>query len=147
MLIDEETRVQSGQALESNIRAHFHQFRVDFIDFMKSECISALDDPSPVIRATAFTLIKAILVKIEKFSNWPDVLPKLCQTLLDSTDNSDQEGACLALHLAREDLPPEIKSIEELHKVLIHKFLQFLNHTNPQIRLQSLIITSNFIPS
>lgn len=132
---DEDIRVQSGRTLESNIEAHFHQFQNHLVNFLKSECLSALDDPSPVIRATAFSLIKAILLKAEKLSSWPDVLPKLCQVLLDSTDDSDQEGACHALHLTRQDLSPEIKSIDGLHKELVSKFLQLSNHISPQIRL------------
>jgi len=97
---------------------HFRHFPVELIDFLKSEGLSALDDPSPVIRTTVFTIIEAILFKIEKFENWPDIYPKLSQ-MLDSTENSDLEGTFRALQSTHEGFSSESMSIFGLHKELI----------------------------
>lgn len=137
---DEETRVQSGQLLESNIKARFRHFPVELVDFLKNECLSALDDPSPTIRATVLTLIETILVKLGKFSNWPDILPKLNQ-LLDSSENSDLEGVFRALQSSQEDFSSGLYlSSVGLQNELISKLLQFSSHISPKIRLLPIII-------
>ncbi len=51
---------------------------------MKSECLSAIGDPSPLIRATVGILVTTIVQK-GKLISWPDLLPLLCH-LLDSGD-------------------------------------------------------------
>ena len=132
--VDEKTRVQSGKTLESNIEDRFCHFPIQLVDFLKSECLLALDDPSPVIRATVFVLIETILIKIEKFSNWPGIYPKLSQ-MLDSTENSDLEGTFRALQSTNGGFSSELTSIAGLHNELISKLLQFSNHTIPEIRL------------
>ncbi len=104
--------------MESNIEDRFCHFPIQLVDFLKSECLLALDDPSPVIRATVFVLIEAILVKIEKFPNWSGIFPKLSQ-MLDSTENSDLEGAFRALQSTHEGFSSESMSIFGLHKELI----------------------------
>ena len=80
--IDEPTRSLSGLILKNNVRAHFHKFPATVADFIRSECLSAIGDPSPLIRATVGILITTISSRGE-LANWPELLPKLCN-MLDS---------------------------------------------------------------
>ncbi len=90
--IDEPTRSLSGLILKNNVRAHFHKFPATVADFIRSECLSAIGDPSPLIRATVGILITTISSRGE-LANWPELLPKLCQ-MLDS-----QVFSCLHFNL------------------------------------------------
>lgn len=53
-------------------------------EFIKSECLQAIGDPSPLIRATIGILITTISAKGD-LTNWQQLLPTLCQ-MLDSED-------------------------------------------------------------
>jgi len=131
---DEKSRVQGGFILDSNIKAHFHCFPAELIASLKSECLTALDDPSPVIRETALSLIKTISFKIEKLADWPDMVPRVCQ-MLNLKEHCDSVCALKVLHFISQEYASEIVTIDELHKELIPKFIQFLNHISPIIRL------------
>lgn len=50
---------------------------------MKAECLNAIGDPSPLIRATIGILVTTIAQK--ELGTWPELLPRLLQ-LLDSED-------------------------------------------------------------
>ena len=60
---DEATRSLSGLILKNNVKAHFDAFPKEVADFIKSECLSAVGDPSPLIRATIGILITTIAAK------------------------------------------------------------------------------------
>ena len=47
---DDATRSLSGLILKNNVKAHFTKFPNDVSLFIKSECLSAVGDPSPLIR-------------------------------------------------------------------------------------------------
>ena len=47
---DDATRSLSGLILKNNAKAHFTKFPNDVALFIKSECLSAVGDPSPLIR-------------------------------------------------------------------------------------------------
>ena len=49
---DEATRSLSGLILKNNVKAHFTKFPQNVAVFIKSECLSAVGDPSALIRAT-----------------------------------------------------------------------------------------------
>ena len=63
ILIDEPTRSLSGLILKNNVKAHFHKFHPEVTDFIKQECLSAVGDPSALIRATVGILITTITSK------------------------------------------------------------------------------------
>lgn len=81
---DEPTRSLSGLILKNNVKAHFHKFLPEVSEFIKQECLNAVGDPSPLIRATVGILITTIASKGE-LTSWPELLPALV-TLLDSVD-------------------------------------------------------------
>lgn len=101
---NESTRSLSGLILKNNVRvyqitscihklklclvfftqAHFHKFLPEVAEFIKQECLQAVGDPSPLIRATVGILITTIASKGE-LGAWPELLPALCQ-MLDSND-------------------------------------------------------------
>lgn len=82
--IDEPTRSLSGLILKNNVKAHFSSFPDDVKTFIKQECLTAIGDPSSLIRATVGILITTIAKKGE-LSNWPELLPLLSQ-LMESSD-------------------------------------------------------------
>ena len=81
---DEPTRSLSGLILKNNVKAHFQKFLPVVTEFIKQECLSAVGDPSPLIRATVGILITTIASKGE-LTTWPELLPALC-SMLDSED-------------------------------------------------------------
>lgn len=62
-LTDEPTRSLSGLILKNNVKAGFNKFHPEVADFIKQECLSAIGDPSPLIRATVGILITTITSK------------------------------------------------------------------------------------
>ena len=82
--IDEPTRSLSGLILKNNVKSHYHTFPETVKEFIKSECLQSIGDPSPLIRATIGILITTIASKGD-LTTWPQLLPTLCQ-LLDSED-------------------------------------------------------------
>lgn len=61
---DDATRSLSGLILKNNVKAHFTKFPAEVAGFIKSECLSAVGDPSPLIRATVGILITTIASKV-----------------------------------------------------------------------------------
>jgi hypothetical protein len=49
--------------LKNNVKAHLTNFPTEVTQFIKSECLLAVGDPSPLIRATIGILIVTIAVK------------------------------------------------------------------------------------
>lgn len=96
-ILDEPTRSLSGLILKNNVRAHFWKFPSEVTDFIKSECLSSVGDPSPLIRATIGILITTIAAK-GGMENWQELLPSLCQNL-DSEDYNvcEVRKKCLCL--------------------------------------------------
>ena len=63
---DEATRSLSGLILKNNVKAHYNQFPKEVTVFIKEECLKAVGDPSPLIRATVGILITTIASKGKK---------------------------------------------------------------------------------
>ena len=63
---DEATRSLSGLILKNNVKAHYNQFPKEVTVFIKEECLKAIGDPSPLIRATVGILITTIASKGKK---------------------------------------------------------------------------------
>ena len=80
---DEPTRSLAGLILKNNVRGNYHRFPAEVREFVKSECLSAIGDPSPLIRATIGILVTTIAQK--ELATWPELLPRLLQ-LLDNED-------------------------------------------------------------
>lgn len=83
-VIDEPTRSLSGLILKNNVKSYYQAFPEEVKAYVKSECLSAIGNPSPLIRATVGILVTTIVQRGELVS-WPELLPLLCQ-LLDSED-------------------------------------------------------------
>ena len=60
---DEATRSLSGLILKNNVKLHYNEFPEQVRVFIKSECLKAVGDPSPLIRATVGILITTIATK------------------------------------------------------------------------------------
>ena len=56
---DEPTRSLSGLILKNNVKAHYDGFPPNVKNFVKQECLNAIGDPSPLIRATIGTWLEA----------------------------------------------------------------------------------------
>jgi len=142
---DEATRSLSGLILKNNVKAHYNQFPKEVTVFIKEECLKAVGDPSPLIRATVGILITTIASKGD-IQNWPELLPRLCE-MLDSENYTVCEGAFGALQKVCED-SAEMLDSDALNRplnVLIPKFLQYFKHSSPKIRSHAIACVNQFI--
>ncbi|XP_052892869.1 transportin-1 isoform X2 [Anopheles moucheti] len=142
---NEPTRSLSGLILKNNIRIHGAQLQPEILEYIKQECLMALSDPSPLIRATAGILITTI-ANTGGLQNWPALLPTLCD-MLDSQDYIVCEGAFGALQKICEDSADTLDSsaLNRPLNVMIPKFLQFFRHSSPSIRSYAIACINQFI--
>uniref|UniRef100_A0A182MHE7 Transportin-1 n=1 Tax=Anopheles culicifacies TaxID=139723 RepID=A0A182MHE7_9DIPT len=142
---NEPTRSLSGLILKNNIRIHGAQLQPGILEYIKQECLLALSDPSPLIRATAGILITTI-ANTGGLQNWPELLPTLCD-MLDSQDYIVCEGAFGALQKICEDAADTLDSnaLNRPLNIMIPKFLQFFRHSSPSIRSYAIACINQFI--
>ena len=62
---DDATRSLSGLILKNNVKAHFNKFPTEVAVFIKAECLSAVGDQSPLIRATVRTCTNIVSGHVE----------------------------------------------------------------------------------
>lgn len=74
---DEPTRSLSGLILKNNVKTYYHKFLPEVTEFIKQECLSAVGDPSPLIRATVGILITTLASKGTTIFTF-DLQQKLC---------------------------------------------------------------------
>ena len=86
---DEPTRAMAGLILKNNVKVYWASFPDEIKSFVKQEAMHEIGHPSPLIRATAGTLISTIAMRGE-LVNWPELLSTLCQ-LIDSPEPSECE--------------------------------------------------------
>ena len=79
---DEPTRAIAGLILKNNAKVYYASFPAEIKSFIKQEALQAVGDPSPLIRATAGTLICTIAMRGE-LTSWPELLPTLCHFIDD----------------------------------------------------------------
>lgn len=142
---DEPTRSLSGLILKNNVRLHGSTLQPEIVEYIKQECLMAVGDPSPLIRATVGILITTIASK-GGLNSWPQLLPSLCD-MLDSQDYNVCEGAFGALQKICEDSTEALDS-EALNRplnIMIPKFLQFFKHSSPKIRSHAIACINQFI--
>ena len=142
---DEPTRSLSGLILKNNMRTHGNNLRPEIVEYIKHECLQAIDDPSPLIRATVGILITTIASN-GGLHNWPQLLPSLCD-MLDSQDYNVCEGAFSALQKICED-HAEVLDSASLNRplnIMIPKFLQYFSHNSPKIRSHAIACINQFI--
>ncbi|KAJ8950285.1 hypothetical protein NQ318_021141, partial [Aromia moschata] len=132
---DRPTRSLSGLILKNNVKTHYNNLLPSVTNFIKTECLQAVGDPSPLIRATVGDL-----------STWPELLPALCN-MLDSTDYNICEGAFGALQKICEDSAEALDADTTTRPldILIPKFLQFFNHSSSKIRSYAIGCVNQFI--
>lgn len=142
---DEPTRSLSGLILKNNVKAHYNNLLPPVINFIKTECLRAVGDPSPLIRATIGILITTVASKSD-INQWPELLPSLCN-MLDSPDYNVCEGAFGALHKICEDSADLLEADQHTKplNILIPKFLQFFNHSSSKIRSYAIGCVNQFI--
>lgn len=141
----EATRSLSGLILKNNIKVHYHRFHPEVAEFIKQECLSAIGDDSPLIRATAGILITTIASQ-GKLSSWPELLPTLCN-MLDSQNYNTCEGAFGALQKICEDFGDQLQTEawSTPLNVLIPKFLRFFKHDSSKIRSHAIACVNQFV--
>jgi len=142
---DDATRSLSGLILKNNVKAHMNNLPTEVTSFIKSECLLAAGDPSPLIRATIGILITTIATRGE-LSNWPELLPALCQ-MLDSPVYTMVEGSFGALKKICEDLAEVLDGDNEGRPLnfMIPKFLTFFRHDSSTIRSHAIACVNQFI--
>lgn len=142
---DEPTRSLSGLILKNNVKTHYTNLQPTVTSYIKTECLQAVGDPSPLIRATVGILITTIASKGD-LPSWPELLPALCN-MLDSTDYNVCEGAFGALQKICEDSAEALDgdTTNRPLDILIPKFLQFFNHSSSKIRSCAISCVNQFI--
>ncbi|KAF5294727.1 hypothetical protein FQA39_LY00211 [Lamprigera yunnana] len=142
---DEPTRSLSGLILKNNIKTHYTLLMSTVTSFIKQECLQAVGDPSPLIRATVGILITTIASKGE-LTTWPELLPALCG-MLDSQDYNVCEGAFGALQKICEDSAEALDAdvVNRPLDLLVPKFLQFFSHSSSKIRSYAIGCINQFI--
>ncbi|KAB0801453.1 hypothetical protein PPYR_05807 [Photinus pyralis] len=142
---DEPTRSLSGLILKNNIKTHYSMLMPSVTNFIKQECLQAVGDPSPLIRATVGILITTIASKGE-LTTWPELLPALCG-MLDSQNYNVCEGAFGALQKICEDSADALDadSVNRPLDLLIPKFLEFFSHSSSKIRSYAIGCINQFI--
>ncbi|XP_016955471.1 transportin-1 isoform X2 [Drosophila biarmipes] len=142
---DEHTRAMSGLVLKNNILTHGSNLQPEIVEYIKHECLQAVGDSSPLIRATVSILITTI-ASSGGLHNWPQLLPSLCD-MLDSQDYNVCEGAFSALQLICEDSAGNLDSsgLNWPLNMMIPKFLKFCRHNSPKIRCHAIVCFNQFI--
>ncbi|KAJ6224106.1 hypothetical protein RDWZM_002651 [Blomia tropicalis] len=142
---DEHTRSLSGLILKNNIKGRYAQLPRDVIDYVKSEALTCIGDPSQLIRATVGILVTSIVVQGE-LAHWPDLFDILMEKM-DSEDPFECEGSFSILQKVCED-SAEMLDSEQFRRplnLLIPKFLHYFNHNSSKIRSYALSCINNFI--
>ncbi|CAF4147313.1 unnamed protein product [Rotaria sp. Silwood2] len=140
----EATRSLSGLILKNNAKSHYEKFPDEVRSYIKQECLSALGDRSPLIRATVGILITTIVTK-GSLEQWPVLLEHL-YTCLDSPNINLCEGAFGALQKICEDSADQLENApSQPLNVLIPKFIQFFLHSQPKIRSHAIACVNEFI--
>ncbi|CAF1280741.1 unnamed protein product [Adineta steineri] len=145
-LLDEQeaTRSLSGLILKNNAKSHYEKFPDDVRSYIKQECLSALGDRSPLIRATVGILITTIVTK-GSLEQWPALLEHL-YSCLDSPDVNLCEGAFGALQKICEDSADQLENApSQPLNVLIPKFIQFFLHSHSKVRSHAIACVNEFI--
>ena len=94
----ESTRAIAGLILKNNVKLYYNNFPDEIRSFIHQHSMTAIDDPSALIRATAGTLISTIAMR-GGLVNWPNLLPTLCQ-YIDSSQYVTCEVSLVAVQLA-----------------------------------------------
>lgn len=129
----EATRSLAGLILKNNAKSQYEKFPEEVRAYIKQECLLALGDRSPLIRATVGILITTIVSK-GSLDQWPVLLENLYKCL-DSPDVNLCEGAFGALQKICEDSADQLENApSQPLNVLIPKFIQFFRHSHPKIR-------------
>lgn len=138
---DEHTRSLSGLLLKNNIKASYNHLPREVIEYIKSELMTCIGDPSSLIRATVGILVSSILVQGE-LTRWPELFELLSEKI-SSENYYECEGAFNILQKVCEDCTD--LDADVFGNLLIPKFLQSFNHNNPKIRSYALSCINNFI--
>ena len=101
---DEPTRAIAGLILKNNAKVYYASFPAEIKSFIKQEALQAIGDPSPLIRATAGTLISTIAMRGE-LASWPELLPSLCHFIDDPNYTVCEVSLCPFSHTSRSTLP------------------------------------------
>ena len=92
----EPTRAVAGLVLKNNVRLYYDKFPEETKVFVKQESLSVVADESPIIRATAGTLVSTIALCGE-LVKWPELLPSLCQLIDNSEQQTCEVCACVCV--------------------------------------------------
>ncbi|CDS37042.1 transportin 1 [Echinococcus multilocularis] len=135
----------SGLILKNHLASTYSKQPPDVIACVKEEALRSMNDPHPLIRSTAGTLITT-LVSVGGLQSWPQVIPQLIQSLT-THDPYLLQGTFDALKKICEDSKDDLEddSFVNVLDELIPKFIQFFSHPHPKIRSLALHCANQFI--
>ncbi|VDN02526.1 unnamed protein product [Thelazia callipaeda] len=124
-------RSLAGLILKNSIRLLWERLPEPVRQFVRNKTLQAISDSHPLIRATVGIVVTSIVLH-EGISQWPTLLPTLCN-MLESSDMNFQEGAMGAIQKICEDSADMLSPQEHL-TTLVPKLLCFFRSPSPKLR-------------
>ncbi|KIH45707.1 HEAT repeat protein [Ancylostoma duodenale] len=128
----EASRSLAGLILKNNVRSQWTKYPDDVREFVKTNTLASIADPSPLIRATVGIIITTIVVEENGVGHWPTLLPYLGH-LLDQPDPNMQEGSMGAIQKIFEDSGDRLDTEQHVHP-LMPKILSFFSSESAKMR-------------
>lgn len=116
----ESTRAIAGLILKNNVKLYYNNFPEEIRSFIHQHSMLAIDDASPLIRATAGTLISTIAMR-GGLANWPSLLPTLCQYI-----DSSQYFTCEVRATFSSPSVVYLPCLFRVHLVLCTKYVKIV---------------------
>ncbi|XGW08867.1 hypothetical protein V3C99_011300 [Haemonchus contortus] len=128
----EASRSLAGLILKNNVRSQWSKYPDEVREFVKTNTLASIADPSPLIRATVGIVVTTIVVEENGVGHWPTLLPYLGH-LLDQPDPNMQEGSMGAIQKIFEDSGDRLDTEQHVHP-LMPKILSFFSSESPKMR-------------
>ncbi|VDM57941.1 unnamed protein product [Angiostrongylus costaricensis] len=128
----EASRSLAGLILKNNVRSQWSKYPDEVRQFVRTNTLASIGDPSPLIRATVGIIITTIVVEEGGVGQWSTLLPYLGH-LLDQPDLNLQEGSLGAIQKIFEDSGERLDPERHVHPIM-PKILSFFCSESAKMR-------------
>lgn len=143
-VLSENVRQAAGLLLKNNLNKFYKSLPHEIQAYINSQLLSAIVDPSKLVRSVGATCIAAIVSRAG-LQVCSDLFPTLV-TYLDSNQDVRLDGALDALSRICEDAPDLLEEDpSQPLGVLIPKLLKFFYHPNENFRMKVIHIVNQFL--
>lgn len=147
---DAAHRSSAGVMLKNNLLHSYKSQTQETLEYVKTEIVRGLLDPSHMIRNISGNVITALVTRAG-ISGWPDILPQLmnmAEASGSATEVTTAEGAMSALAKICEDSAKDLDLNYNGQKPLdymLPKFLGFMASPSPKVRSLSVACVNQFV--